>query len=200
MGLFSRYNEIEQELLNYYSQMFAAMSMPNAQGQAKDILDKAIKESREEETYNLPLNSGDMLLEKEETDEKTRQFLETIRKEGAKNKDIKWWWNLNDVERRMMLGVDELHRLTLFIEKTKEGKTSEQAAAEVRKRHPFYGNPDDTTHTKEDDRSLPVELKDRINIDVEEKFENNPEKFKRDIEKSSTFNALIRKEIRAGKI
>ena len=114
-----------------------------------------------------------------------------------RDEDIKWWWNLDGVERMMMLKVDELHRLVLFKKTVEEdGKTNDEAGAVVRKYHPIYGNPEDTTHTQGDDRPIPEELKDRINIYVEKRFTDNSEKFKKEIEQSSTFNALIRKEVR----
>jgi len=201
MGLFNNYNKIEQKLLEIYSQMFSAMGMPNAQQTAKDLLNQAIEESKKIGTYNLSPNTGDLLLEKEKTDEKIHLTLEKKRKEGVKDGDIRWWWNLNDVERMMMLKVDEFHRLALHIKcREEDGLSIEKAAEQVRKFHPIYGNPEDITHTKGDDRPLPEELKDRINIYIEKKAKSDPEKYKRDIESSSTFNALVRKEIRAGNI
>ena len=62
------------------------------------------------------------------------------------------------------------------------------------------GNPDDTAHTTKDDRPLPYELKDRINIYVEKRRQSDPNKFRKEIEQSSTFNALVRKEIKKGNI
>jgi len=47
---------------------------------------------------------------------------------------------------------------------------------------------------------LPFELKDRINIYIEKRAKSDPEKYKKDIESSSTFNALVRKEIQGGHI
>jgi len=47
---------------------------------------------------------------------------------------------------------------------------------------------------------LPFELKDRINIYTQKRSQTDPEKFKNEIAESSSFNALIRKEIRNGKV
>ena len=46
----------------------------------------------------------------------------------------------------------------------RNGEDKNEAAAHVRKIHPMYGDPDDTRHTAGDDRPLPYELKDRVNI------------------------------------
>ena len=64
----------------------------------------------------------------------------------------------------------------------------------------MYGDPDDTMHTKGNDRPLPYELKDRINIYVEKCKKKDPDKLKKDIENSSTFNSLIRNEIKNGNL
>ena len=69
-----------------------------------------------------------------------------------------------------------------------------------RKYHPFFGDTNDSTHVSGDDRLLPEELKDRINKYIEKRMLNDPEEYKKDIENSSTFNALIRKEIREGNL
>jgi len=105
---------------------------------------------------------------------------------------------MDDVERRMLLKIDELSRMSLFIALRKDSKSAETAAAEIRKCHPMYGDINNTTHTTGDDRPLPYELKDRINIYIEKCFKNNSEQFKNKPQKSSTFNAFIRKQIREG--
>jgi len=193
MGFFSKYNELEKELLDLYTVEFQKMGIPEPSKIVEGLLDEAIKESKK---FNFPSNAGDLILEKEKNDDNTHQVLEKKRREGVKDEDIRWWWNLNSIERMMMLKVDELHRMVLFKEGVEKGMTDEEAMAVVRKHHPIYSNPEDTTHTQGDDRPIPEELKDRINIYVEKRFKDNQEKFKNEIEQSSTFNALIRKEVR----
>ena len=197
MGFFSKYNEKEKALLDLYSQEFERTGIPESSKTAENLLDEAIKEAKK---IGLPPNAGDKILEKEKNDQKTHQVLEKKRREGVRDDDIRKWWNLDDVERTMMLKVDEFHRMALHIKCRKDGLSVEQAAEQVRKHNPIFGNPEDTTHTQGDDRPLPEELKDRINIYVENRFKDDPEKFKKAIEQSITLNALIRKEIRAGKI
>ena len=200
MGLFNNYNKIEKGLLELYSEIFARQGIPNAKQTAKELLDSAIEESKKIGSYNYPSNSGDLLLEKEKTNPKTHQILERGRKEGVRNEDIRWWWNMNDVERMMMLKTDEFFRMALFIKLRQEGKTPEEAGIRVKKFHPIYGNPDDTTHGSGDDRPFPVELKDTVNIYIEKRAKIDPEKNKKEIEESSSLNALIRREIRSGNL
>jgi hypothetical protein len=208
MGIFSRLfgtsSDIERQLEDIYVPMFQetrGMSLPQAKSTFRDLLEKAKKDMREEGVSDLPENLGDVLLEKESTDEQTRSFLEKRRKEGVKDQDIRWWWNMHNLERGMIYQVDTLHRFALFLKLTEEdGLSNDEAAKRVRKLHPIYGDPDDTSVTTGEDRPLPPELKDRINIYGIKRKQKDPEKFKKEIEESSTFNALIRKEMKKGNI
>lgn len=198
-------SELEKECIPIF-EMAMGMSRSEAKKTFNDMFNQIVEESKKEGTINLPENYGDELLAKENSDEKIKKMLVKRRKEGVTDEDIKWWWNIHDYERRIMLKVDELNRTALFInelqnsEADSKEKASEEAAKKVRKFHPMYGDPEDTTHTKGNDRPLPYELKDRINIYIEKRAKNDPEKYKKEIENSSTFNSLIRREIKAGNI
>lgn len=215
MGLFNNYNDTEKQLLEHYVQFFITMGLPDAKKTAKEMLNKAIDESKEARTYYLPSNFGDIILGNEKAEnpniekvaEIFRKVLPVKRAEGVKDEDIRWWWNLNDVERRMMLKVDEFHKLTLFIEARKSGKSVEEAGKIMWEAHPMYteGDPnikpaEAPLELKQKDYRLPIELKDRINIYIEERAKDNPEKIKEELKQFSTFNAFVRNEIKAGKI
>jgi hypothetical protein len=219
MGLFnfSKYNNIEKALLEQYAEMMTmivGVSSSEARKMVEDLLDQAIEESKKEGSYYLPQNMGDIILGDAEVNDPAikkvadaiRKNLPKKRKEGVKDKDIRWWWNLNDIERRIMLKQDDIARMYLFTHEIEnstgspERKTAEVAAVKVRKFHPIYGDPGDTTHTKGKNRPLPFELKDRINIYIEKRAKTDSEKYKKEIQQSSTFNALVRKEIRAGNL
>ena len=204
------YSPKEKQLLKLSIQMYIAMgfSPKKAESECRGLLDQCIEESKKEGLYCLPKNIGDIILGDAENDDQTIDTLvEKIRKdlpkkkaEGVRDEDIRWWWNLNDVERRMMIRTDEIFILGSFTDAIMQGLSGKEAGKKVRKYHPIYGDPEDTTHAKGDDRPLPYELKDRINIYIEKRVENDLEQFKKEIEESSTFNALIRKEIKAGRI
>ena len=99
-----------------------------------------------------------------------------------------------------MLEVDdETTRLTTYMHHSELGMSSENAAKEVRKFHPMFGNPEDTQHAQGDDRPLPVELKDRINKWVEKNM-SNAQAFKDRLSHFSTMNSFIRAEIKVGDI
>ena len=123
-----------------------------------------------------------------------------------KEEDLRWWWNLNDIERRIMLKQDDFAIAISFASELKksnelsEEKAMDKAEAQVRKFHLIYGDPKDTTRTSGDDRPLPYELKNKINIYIEKRVEENFKKYKKEVDQSSTLNALIRKEIKAGNL
>jgi len=110
MGLFnfSKYNDTEKALLDQYSQMMSIMGMSSAEAKkmAGGMLDQAIEESKKEGTYYLPQNLGDIIFGDAGSDNPTiKKIAESIRQklpkkkaEGVKDEDVKWWWNLNDIE------------------------------------------------------------------------------------------------------
>ena len=209
---FSKYNDIEKAMLDMYSQMLSVRGIPSSEAKklTKDMLDQAIEQSKKEGTYDFPQNLGDIILGETDTDnltikkvaESIRQKLPRKKEEGVRDEDVRWWWNLNDVERRMMLAQDLAAKSTGMLAALEKGiaTSPDEAIAIVIKIHPVYGNPDDTTHSSGDDRPMPYELKDRVNIYIQKRAGKNSEEYKKDMESSSSFNALIRKEMRAGKL
>ncbi|MDD5435320.1 MAG: hypothetical protein PH343_07825 [Nitrospira sp.] len=200
MGIFSKLFgslDIDKQLEDQYVPTFQmiGMSLSQAKSTFRDMLKLAKEEAQAEGTLNLPQNLGDILLEKKSA------MLEKRRKEGARDEDIRWWWNRHELDRKMMNTVDNISKLALFKRLMhEEGLDEYEAAKEVRKWFPDYGDPEDTTHTTGDDRPLPFELKDRINIYIQKRSLTDPDQYKKEIEESPSFNALIRKEIRKGNI
>jgi len=207
MGIFSEVKEstdMEKQIQDQYVPMFQkilGMSPSHAKSTIHDIIEEAKEESLSEDTPGLPQNIGDFLLEKESSDEKIRSILAKKRNEGVRDQDIRWWFNMHDFERRILLKVDDVNRHALFAKlREEDGLSEDEAAKGVRRSYPLFGDPDDTTHTTGEDRPLPYELKDRIKSYVEKRMQTDPETFKKEIEQSSTFNALIREEVRKGNV
>jgi len=208
MGMFSKLfgspSDINKELEDFYVPMFQTM-MGMAPSQAKstfhDLYKQAEEEAKKEGSLNLPLNLGDILLEKELSDKKTKSMLSKRRNEGVRDEDIRWWMNRHELDRKMMMKVDDIHKFAMYRQlREEEHLSEEEALKEVKKYFPVFGDPDDTSTSAGDDRPLPFELKDRINIYIEKRSQSDPERYKEEIEKSSSFNALIRNEINKGNI
>lgn len=183
-------------------QMAVGMSPPKARSTIRDIIEEAREESLKEDIpADLPDRVADFLLERESSDEKIKSSLAKKRKEGVRDEDIRWWFNMDDLERRILLKLDDVTRHALFTKLREEDGLSEgEAAKGVRKSYPVFGDPDDTTVATGEDRPLPYELKDRIRSFVKKRMQRDPEAFKKEIKGSSSFNALIRREVKKGNI
>jgi hypothetical protein len=186
----------------YIPQLMEVMdiSLPQAQVTFLKLLEQARHESSDLGTAKLPERYGNILLASESEDETIRSMLASRRKEGVRNEDIRWWWNMHDLERRMMLKVDEQRRTTQYLRYRQAGLSKDEAGAKVRTYYPTYGDPDDLPVDSPEDTHLPPELKRRIDRYIERKLETDPEGLKEDMESSSTMNALLRKEIKNGNL
>ncbi len=195
-------SDIEKKLENIYVPQFQeqmGMSSSQAKSTFRALLEKAKEDSLKEGTPDFPENFGDILLDRESTDEEARSYLARIRKEGVTDEDIRWWWNRHDLERRMMTAADEWFQYALYLKLIEEdGLSRNEAAKRIRKFYPYYGDPDDTSVMIGKDRPLPIELKLRVNIYMTGRRQADSEQFIKDLEESSSFNALIRKEIKKG--
>jgi len=202
MGLFFKSN-IEKQLEKLYVSIFQEKDTSPAETKrtVRSLLKEAKEEAKREGTLNLPQNIGDIFLEKEATDEKYKSMLAKLRGEGVKDEDIRQWWNMHDLERRMMQKADLMDRAALFLKlREEDGLTVEEAVKRVGRSFPIFGDPDDTTLSTGEDRPLPYELKDRINIYIEKRSQTDQKQFKREVKEASSFNALVRKEIEKGNI
>jgi hypothetical protein len=105
-------------------------------------------------------------------------------------------------EQQMLLETDNLNRIPMFEFLTKDkGFSLKEAAKEVRRLQPIYTTDLSGTDTS-DDRPLPAELMRRI-IEYRERNLSTvqaAEALKARMASESSFNALVRKEIRAGRL
>jgi len=165
-NIFGRSSTIEKQIEKLYVQMYRrrGFSFCKARDNVRTMLEQAKKDAQKEGTGNLPQNFGDILLEREATDEKIKSMLAKLMKDGVTDKDIKLWWNMQDLERRMIQQEDFMSRFALFLKLREDGLDEKEAAKGVAKRFLIFGDPDDTTLGSGEDRPLPYELKDRINI------------------------------------
>jgi hypothetical protein len=164
-------------------------------------IDSAKKEIGKTRGQRLPANYGFILLQREKTDPEVAKDLKKKRQEGVTDEDISVYWNAPELWRRT---VDQLGRFLMFSlwkELVAQGKSEEAAAIHVRKAFPYWGDPDDTRVTSGDDRPLPAELSRREDAwTSRERQRIGDEAFKERCESSSSYNAIIRAEIRAGRL
>jgi len=198
------WTETQKRLEPQYVSFFKeSMSMPEEV--AREIFKTFAEEQKEaasrEGTDRLPENFGQILLEREQTDEEVRNAFAPKRAEGVSDEDIAVWWNMHDLERRMICKVDEMNRILLF-EKLLHGSgvSESEAARMVAKQFPIYGDSEHLVLDTDDDRPLPFELKWRINRYVTEKTKADPDGFKEALEASTSLNALLRRAMRQNEL
>ena len=198
------WSEIEKRLEPQYVSFFQeTMSMPEevAREIFKALAQQQTEDARREGTDRFPESFGDILLEREKTDEKVRDAFASKRAEGVTDEDIALWWNMHDLERRMICKVDEMNRILLFEKLLQQnGVTELEAARMVAKRFPVYGDPSHLVLDNDDDRPLPFELKWRVNRYLAKRTKANPDKYQEEIEASTSLNALLRNALRRGEL
>lgn len=208
MGFFNKYSQTEQELQKTYTILISKMvgfTESEARETATAYLDAAIKEAKKLGRYDYSDDFGDLILGVTATDNaivaedalKIQKELFAKKKDGVTDEDVRSWWNLSEVERGMILQIEDAARMATMISALRQGKAEHKAAIQVRKCHPIYGNPKDTSVTHGNDRPLPIELKDRINKYIESQI-INPIPYKNKVKETTSFNAFVRKIIEAG--
>lgn len=193
---------LERRLVDFHARMFLAMSSHSmSKGEARRtaarLVDEVRRQAINEGTFHLS-NAGKAYFELVQHDPSMRKQLDAKRLDGVTDADIHWWWDLHDLERRMMVAVDDWSKLASFRLSKQQGLSEVEAVAHLRRFFPIFGDPTNTTHTRGDDRPLPYELKKRVS-EWSTRNANDPE-IKRLLEGASSCNAGLRSEIRAGRL
>ena len=193
----------ERQLENEYVHTLHLMGLPPPEARRAfwQILNEIKKESLETGAATLPKDFGDRLLERELVDDRVKALLETKRAEGVSDHDIRWWWNRSHLERALMAKLDQLNRLLLLSQFFEEQKLSpEEATKKLRTYDPLFGEVDEAPTDSPDDRPLPYELKERVRRYVQKRAILEAAALTREIEDSSSFNHLVRKELKRGNL
>jgi hypothetical protein len=127
------------------------------------------------------------------------EHIKWAKSEGAIDKDIIWWWNLSPIDKIIIKGTDYAFRRRAIIEYTNQGK---EALKEVMRDFTTYveDEPDLSSMTPEDkkyfsseNRALPIELHDRIDIYLKNNLDrDNLSRMQQEKNNFSSANAWIR--------
>jgi len=194
----------ERELVNNYASQFETMGFPRAT--AKQTAKKLLSHAKQMMQWGVKGRSfPDQYVSDLAQIGKENQGLAEIlikkRGDGVRDEDIIWWWSLPALDRYMMLAMDNLHRIAAHDSAISSGLPEVEANKVVWKQHPCYGEPDEEHDTQVgEDRPIPFELIDRVNTYIKKRKETDAQKFENEMEQSTSFNALIRNEIRAGNL
>ncbi len=204
-SIFYPFTEFEKALVKNHVDLLAAGGIPFEQALklAENAVRVCIKESKKNGTYYLPENLGEIFLGKEKSMDSHIQLMaggfksryELLKRDDVREKDVIWWWGLNDVERRLITLNDEGTWMGIFIELLKRGATDREAGIECNRTLPVFGNPKQTDDFNNDDRPLPFELHDRVTNYVLKNLKNKSEITKKETELFSSFNSFVREKI-----
>lgn len=204
MSIFPR--KLQKELFQIYLQSFLSIGLSKRQAThiVKNMLSWAKETSLKQKTYMIPPNFGDYIVSGNLKDfPGIIDNIEFARSEGATDDDIRQWWNMNDLERYMIIANDNHFNMVKILEGIESGKEKIEAIEDIKKYTPIYGPPPkNISKSKGKDEPLPYELKDRINKYIEEYNIKNPsgEELKKKWKSYSSFNVLIRDEIKKGNL
>jgi hypothetical protein len=176
------------------------VSLSEAKETFVDLLANAKADAERLRAKQTQDNMGDTLLATEAANPAVQRLLSEYRSDGARDQDIRDWWNKTDLERCFVAQFDNFIRMAHFFNLLHKGNSPDEAGAIVKKNRAYYGSPRDEGYDKfgtGDDRFLPYVLRDRVNRWILS-CASTPEKF--DAGSLRTFNALVRREIRCGNI
>ena len=171
MGIFSRLfqgpdKQVEAELEELYSKAcvsYSGQSISEARRTVREAIKGCKEQAQQEGTDKLPENFGTLLTTKsEELRDMGFTIVQNARADGACDEDIEEWWNLHDLQRRMVIWHENALRYANFLSLREDGLDADKAMVRVRAIFPMYGDPSDTTHTSGDDRPLRHELRGRV--------------------------------------
>lgn len=178
----------ELELENFYVNAYKQMGITRRE--IREAISKCKMESKLNGMDNLPSDFGDYLIEQDKVEDiKYKAIVDKALSGGAIEVDIQQWWNLSDLERRMINWEDNIARIAIFRSLIQEGHTNEEALFKLRKSFPLYGDPSDESNMQGEDRPLPAEMHERVNRFVAEMF---PQTLQIHSSSYSSMNAFLR--------
>lgn len=182
------------------------MGMPgvqwtDAKSMFENLFEIALKGAREDGSLDLPVDMGDRMLAIENHDATIRAKLQRVRAEGGTDDDIRRWWNSHDVERRLMVAQDDVFKITVMLEYTREvGLRNEDAIKRLRRHMPRFAPFNDPKTFDDDDQPLPIELKFRVNDYMCQFAPHELEALREEMYTYSSCNAFLRAKIRNGSL
>ena len=201
-------NDINNQLLEVQTDFLikhVGFDAMQARKTAEEMLASVIEECKKDGMYYLYKNLGSAILDDLPIeDEYSRMIAESLkqtlpwkRETGVTDDDIRWWLDMHEIERRLMGKTSEIAEIALYTKLTREdGMTPKDAVHVIRKYHPQYSHKEENEFMTGEDRPLPPELRDRVNKYILRRTSLDYRQYESDLADSSSFNALVRKEIR----
>lgn len=194
--------EIVRKLELEYVPMFEAMGM--SPDEAREAFG-ALVENAKEASRSKHLGDVDAtrLTNLAQTDPNIRMQIDWRTKEGVREEDFQWWWNMPDLERQILLQVDDTHRIGYYEALRRSGVPKDEALQRVRSTSALYveflGENEDPNDVH---GPLPVELRARVIqfIEGEAALDPSGALWREKVSRAGSFNAAIRREIRESNV
>lgn len=161
---------------------------------AQSIVTKALSESKTDGLYSQePVVASALVqrikLQRIKNDPTASADYRNKVKGGMTDDDFLEWYAIPEVKRRILEELTKTIQFAHFVEARSRGLDAESAMAEVRRFHPYYGDPSDESQAKGKDRPLPIEVLPRANRLLKQLAS---EEGQQKLLKSSSFNAYFR--------
>ncbi|MBP6945180.1 hypothetical protein KBD61_04490 [Patescibacteria group bacterium] len=193
-------------------EFFQSMGLPQAEAVSSfnQLLEQCREEAIQEGFTSECFNQGDNLLDLEaKKDPEACRFLNLRRKEGVRDEDIKDWWNLDEIERKLLNKIDAIQWGAMLKHTSAENLL--EATEQIGKYLPIYRPPVEPVTVQastlspellsaiEEEKPIPPELRFRVKAYISRRSDDMPS-FQRDIGHYPCMNALVRDEIRRGNL
>ena len=207
MALFRRKADPRvDQLIADVTSVLEAQGVVSARSEAQQLVRNAAAEAEAEGDY--PEGFGDVFLAAvAKGDEGGQRTLERLRSESVTDDDIRWYWNMHPIARRVMEALAEQAKFAHFVDAMSKAAAanptlSREALAklagdEVRRWHPMYGDPRDPHEGGPEDRPLPNMLKDRVDRYL---MKHGLDNVRQELGGFSSFNAWCRRAIAEGRL
>lgn len=214
MALFGRsrprtaFTKAEQQIVDLYVDLFAhlGLSKDDAAIFAADSMSTAIREAKQDGSYDLPDNLGDIVLSGKPASAQYRQWVDGLRAslpmkrvDGMTDDDFREHWNQLEVARRMRITAANVPRMSMMMATMESGEyesveqASEVAAQQV---HIHFGRFGSTRGFDPEDpsRPLPFEVESSV-IRFQETLMADWANTKSAVERAGSMNAAYRESL-----
>ena len=159
------------------------------------LIEKAKVKSLEKKVSHI---DSQYLLSVAQTNPDVCAELNWKRREGVCDDDLRWWWDMPDLERQFIIQMDFIPSAGYFAALRDKGYSPEQAIRCVQQATPSYVEFSDMSRLpKNEDFPLPIELRRRVEQRIEQEKARDPSgaEWASYFGQFSSFNACIRHEI-----
>ncbi len=158
--------EIENDLLEMYSTMFADLSnvsLSEAEKMVMQAINQCKLEAIEEGWDNASFNYGELIVRYgREGDKWCNSIVAKASEDGATNDDIIEWWNMHYLQRKMVIWSEYTFRMVVWSHLQEQGYNKDEIVQQIRVIFPFYLDSDNERNKNDENSYLCHEIRGRI--------------------------------------